>query len=60
VPEGILDQRLQQQVGDGRVFQTRRDVPAHLQPVTEAGLLDLQVQSQEAELALEGGLLAAR
>ena len=57
VLERVLHQRLQQERRHRRVVQPGRDVPAHLEPVAEAGLLDLQIEPQESQLLLQRRLL---
>src|SRR5260221_1383727 len=57
VPDGILHNGLQDQVGYMRRQSGRRDFEIHRKPVLETGQLDVQVAAQELQLLLQSDLL---
>ena len=60
VADGVLDERLQQQVRHQRVERLGIDLDRDAQPAAEPRLLDLEVLLQDVELVLERHLLRAR
>ena len=56
VADGVLDQRLQDEVGHECVERHRLHVVGDLESVVKAGALDLQVQREDLELAAEAHL----
>ena len=60
VADRVLEQRLQQQARHDRVGRQRVHVPAHLQPVAEAQLLDALVDARHLEFLAQRDLRPRR
>ena len=55
--DGVLHERLQEQVGDACIQRLRSDLHHHGQPVLQASLLDLQIGLEKRELLTQRDLL---
>src|SRR5205807_4030570 len=53
VHQGVLHERLQQQLRNRRGVSLRRDLPAHLEPLAKAHLLQVQIRLEEIQLLPE-------
>ena len=59
VPDGVLGERLEDEIGNARVEQGGRRLHAHGEAVPEPHLLDLEVAAEELELLPERHLAGA-
>src|SRR5829696_2177641 len=60
VADGVLDERLQHEIGYERVTRVRVDSKAHREPVLEPDLLNLDVVRKQLQLSRERDFLLAR
>ena len=60
VTDGVLDERLQEQMRDARVEDGGIDVDRDAEPIAEARLLDRQIRLQDLDLLFDADFLRVR